>query len=319
MAVYQTKLSSILAKVEGTEGSDSSPVNTDGFFADIEGPTIDAQFRRNPSYTGKGSLLAGVLAERSWTARVSTYLRGAGQAYSALKFPKNEPLFRMCGFQEAHSYTGGSEQVSYTLRSDSFESYSVYIYRGGKVHKLLGCRGLPSFNFPLGGFAQLVADLRAPYATPTDGALVAVSGEPAIGYPTMLSSAFQIGSENFAAKHGDITIDCGRKVALRKDGTTSSGLAGAELLGDREPTITFTCEATTEAGYAFFAKLVAGTQFDCTFQVGTTQYNRVKVSAPYCQFERLEYVDDNGILCYRATASIISATGVDDDLVITFD
>lgn len=322
MAVYQMKICSILSKVESQEGVDSTPGASDGFYATVGAIPNPVQFVRNENMSGKGSQLPGVPGPRRWPGiPVSVNLRGSGVAYSASVKPKADQLLRACGFAAAGSYTGGSEKWDYTFRSDvgTFESFSKYIYRGGKLYKLLGCRGLPSLRFALGGFASISAQLHALYTAPSDASLVAVTGEPTIGYPIMLSSAFQIGSGNYAAKHGEITIDCGRKIVPREDGTAASGYAGMEMVGDRTPTVVFQCEQTNEAGFTFWANLTAGTQMDCSFTIGSTQYNRIKVTMPAIQFESLEEADRDGLAMYRATCLMVSPTGVDDDLTITFD
>jgi hypothetical protein len=250
---------------------------------------------------------------------VSQNLRGAGVAYAAGVKPKADALLRAGGFQAAGSFTGGSEKWDYTFRSDAFESFSCYIYRAGKLYKVLGARFLPTLRFALGGYASLNGELTGVFVAPSDGALIAVTGEPSIGYPIMLGSTFQLGSENYAAKHGEITLDCGRRVVPRPDGTAASGYAGLQMLGERAPTITFEAEQTNEAGFGFWTKTMAGTQMDCSFAIGSTQYNRIKVSIPALQFERLEEGERDGIATYRATCLLVSPGGLDDELTLSFD
>ena len=322
MAVYQTRLTSILSKVEATEGADSTPGASDGFFATVGQLPNPAQFLENTNKGGKGSQLAGVIGPRAWQGiPVSVNLRGSGAAYSASVKPKCDQLLRMGGFQATGSFTGGSEKWTYIFRSDAgtFESFSNYLYRAGKNFKLLGARAIPTLTFAVGGFGRLDAPISAWYTPPVDAALVAVTGEPTVTYPVLLASGFQIGTENFAAKHGDITIDCGRKIIPRGDGTAVTGYAGMEMVGDRTPKITFECEQTTEAGYPFWTKLLAGTQMDCTFSLGATQYNKCDVSIPAMQFESLGEGDRNGIATYKAVSRIVSPTGVDDDISIVFN
>lgn len=320
MAVYEMKLASILSKVESVEGTDVTPAAGDGFYATVGPIPSPAEFVRNENKSGKGSMLPGVIGPRRWQGiPVSVNLRGSGAAYSASVKPKADAMLRMSGFQAAGTYTGGSEKWDYTFRSDAFESFSNYIYRAGKLYKALGARAGGSIRLPVGGFATLQGQLQGLYALPTDVALVAVTGEPTIGYPILLSSAFQIGSENFAAKHGEITLDFGRRIVARGDGTAASGYAGMQMLGDRAPTISFEAEQTTEAGYGFWTKLMAGTQMDCSFTLGTTQYNKAVFTIPAFQFERIEESEREGIAMYRASGLLVSPGGLDDELTISFN
>jgi hypothetical protein len=135
----------------------------------------------------------------------------------------------------------------------------------------------------------------------------------------MLTSAFQIGSENFAAVHGEIRLDLGRKIATRGGGGAAAGYAGMQLVPDRAPVLTLEAEATTETGFPWWAKLAAGTPMDCSFQVGATQYNRIKVVIAAMQFEKLEQFDTDGILMYRASCLLVAPAGGDTEITITFD
>jgi hypothetical protein len=319
MAVHQSRLTSVLAKVESPEGTDATPAAADGFYATASPPNVQLSYIRNENFTGKGSLLPGVVSARRFEGHLEQNLRGAGAAYSAGVKPKADSLLRMCGFLATGTYTGGSEKYDYTLKSSAFESFSVYQYIGEKLFKLLGCRGLPSMSFPLGGIASVAADLRAIYTAPTDVAITYPTGEASTSYPIMLGSAFQIGTQNFAAKHGSITINFNRSIVPREDGTSAAGFAGMEMLGERAPEITFECESTTEAGFPFFSNLLAGTQMDCSFGVGSTQYNRVKVNIPAMQFQRVEQTAKSGLIYYRATCLLVSPGGTDDEITLTFD
>ncbi len=319
MAPRLTKLSTLLAKVEATEGTDSVPVAADGLWAVLSPPAPQIDFHRVNANPGKGSLLPGMTGSRRWESRVEQMLRGSGAAYSATVKPKADAILRACGFLATGSFGVGTEKWDYTFRSDAFESFSVYEFFDAVRYKLLGCRGLPSFQFPLGGISKLMADLRVVWTDPADASNVLPTGEPTTQYPIMLSSALQIATENFAAKHGEIAIDCGRQITPRGDGTSASGFAGMQMLADRAPVLTVTAEATTEAGFPWWTKLVAGTQMDCSFQIGSVQYNRIKIVIPAMQFERLEQLDDAGILKYRAACLLVSPGGLDDELTITFD
>ena len=322
--IRQLKISTVLSKVEGTEGSDAAPAAAEGFFAMLTPPVMQQDFHRSNVHTGAGSLLPGVTGARRIEAHVEQLLRGAGAAYSASVKPKADALLRAGGFAAAGSFGVGTEKWDYTLRSTAFESFSTYLYVAGDgtstvLHKLLGSRCLPQLKFPLGEQARLIAELRAVWTDPADAALVVPTGEVTIQYPVMLASALQISTENFAAKHAEITLDPGRRIEPRQDATAANGYAGMEMVADRAPTLTFEAEATLEGGFPFWAKRKAGTQMDCSFQCGTAQYNRVKVVIPVMQFEGLEYGDRNGIPIYRATCLLTDPAGGNAEVTVTFD
>jgi len=91
------------------------------------------------------------------------------------------------------------------------------------------------------------------------------------------------------------------------------------MLGDRAPTISFESEQTTEAGYGFWTKLLAGTQMDCSFTLGSTQYNKAVITIPAFQFERIEESEREGIAMYRASGLLVSPGGLDDEISIVFN
>jgi hypothetical protein len=318
MATRLLKLATMLGKVESPEGTDATPAAAEGFYALITPPDPQVDFYVPNVHTGKGSQLPGVIGARRFEGQAEVLLRGSGVAYSASVKPKADALLRACGLAAANTATPGSEKWDYTLRSSAFESFSFYVYLDGVITKLLGARALGSFTFPVGAPARLSAGLRALYTAPADGATVVPTGEPTIAFPVMLASAFQIAAANYAAKHGEIRLDLGRRIVPRGDGTSATGYAGMEMVAERTPVITFEAEATTEAGYPWFATLLAGTQIDCSFTVGATQYNKVTVTIPAMQFARLETFDKEGILMYRATCNLCDPAGGDADLTISF-
>jgi hypothetical protein len=318
------KLATLLAKVEDpeAEGEDSLPLAANGLYAMVAPPAPAADFQRVAPYTGGGSLLPGSMGARRWEKHVEVPLRGAGAAYSLSVIPKADALLRMGGFAADLDDTENAESWTYAPISSGFESFSVYLYLDGVLTKLLGCRALPSFVFPLGGPARVVGELRSLWTDPADAATVVPTGEPTTQYPVMLSSLLQLtpsGGDPYAPKHGEIKLDLGRQITPRKDASAATGYAGMVMLAGRAPVLTLEAEATLEDDFAWWDALAAGTQIACSFQVGATKYNQLKVNIPVMQFEKLEQFDAEGILMYRASCLLVSPTGVDDDLTIVFD
>ena len=171
----------------------------------------------------------------------------------------------------------------------------------------------------MGGFAKLDGAVSALYTAPIDAALVAVTGEPSLTISGDAGFRLQDRRGQLrgqARRHHDRLRPHDRAAGRR---TAVTGYAGMEMVGDRTPMITFEAEQTTEAGFAFWASLLAGTQMACSFSLGATQYNKVDVSLPTIQFKTLGEGDKNGIATYKAVCQIVSASGVDDDISIVFN
>ena len=323
MALLNKRVS-LLAKVEGTYGTDATPGAADGFWGVAGSAPSLVKQDNNLDNVARGGVLSKMQpaapGPRHWKVSCQIPLRGAGAAYSTSVKPKISALMRACGFQETVTATPGVEKVEYKPRSTGFESISFYYYLDGLLYKLLGARGSVNFVLKAGGLCMAEFALEGLYADPTDASIVFPTGEPTtLPAPTFLSSAFQIGSENYAAAIESINVDMKNTLFAAPDSTKADGVGGIYLL-DRNPDGSFNPEAALAATFNFYSKWKAQTLQDMSFQVGADQYNRVKFSVPEAALTDIQPQDRSGLAAFQIPFKAVSSSANgDDEVVVTFD
>ena len=147
MATRYIRNTAILAKIESTYGTDSTP--TEGANAllvsnvsinPLSAANVDRDLVR--PYMGASEQLVGPAnIELSFDIELS----GAGAAGTAAAYG---PLLRACGFAETLS---ASIRAEYNLVTPVADSVSIYYFSDGVKHIAKGCRGTLSLKMSAGG------------------------------------------------------------------------------------------------------------------------------------------------------------------------
>ncbi len=216
------------------------------------------------------------------TARVDfgMWIRGKGAAYSTSALPEVDMPLRACGLVRAVGGTSGAETVTYTP-TNTEEVFTVYVVQdvpGGNAlsAQMVGCLGTCRLSGRAGEGVR--ADFSLLGALEERADITYVSGALAItpAYPTLKSAAFQIGSTNYAPRIANVGFDLGNTVAPIESINAAGAVAGFKIF-DRNPRLSIDPEADREATSTWWAQLRDGAPMnDCTFQVGTALYNRLK-------------------------------------------
>lgn len=306
---------SILMKIETTEGVDASPVAADGFWA-VAGsapePVLEANTLDDVARGTLTKLPAAPDGPVHMRFSFKMPVRGAGAAYSTTVKPKCSVPNRICGLQETITTTGGSEKIEYKPRSTGLESATTYVYLDGLLYKMLGCRGNRNVVTRAGGLMYYEYTIEGTYSAPTDATLVAPTGEPTDQYPIFVSSAFQIGTENYAAPFQNININLNNTLTPQIDSTQADGVKSIHLT-DRNPDGSFDPEAALVATFGYYAKWKAKTLTDMSFTHGSAQYKRVKFTLPQVTFNTITPGDRNGLAIFTVPFDIGSNSAAGDD------
>jgi hypothetical protein len=272
-----TRNISILAKIESTYGQDTSPGASNGLYVIGSAPKIIQEPNELNDVVGRGSLSklpASQPGPRHWQCDFRVPVRGAGAAYSSSVVPRISSLLRACGLQETIVDTPGVETVTYVPRSENFESINLYYNWDGLLYKMLGTRGSVNFVVRTGGILFAEFTFQGLYVQPTDSALVTVTGEPTVQFPVLLSGAFQIGSENYAAPFQNWNLNMSGVLVADPDPSAADGISQIYLV-NRQPEGSFDPTAVLVATFDWYSKWKAGTIMDMSFTHGTTQYNKI--------------------------------------------
>lgn len=309
MAYLKTK-ALVLVKIESNYATDSLPTGASAILCedpDIQ-PIAKSLERNNvkPVFGTKDKLIIGEGLKLSFT----TEMRGTGVS-PVTTAPDIGVLFRMAGFTQTIVATSGQECCKYTPHSnfESGESGTVYFYRDGNLHKLLGGRATFSLDAKANDYPKLKWEITGLYAGPVTGTMPAPTFS-AVAPMVFKSAAFAL--DSFAATIESLKIDVKNNVIKRPDANAATGIKSYNI-SDRSITGEVDPEVETIATKDFWAMWANSTTAAMTATIGQTAGNKCLITCPGVQIDDLKYGDREQILTYQLPLLIKpTATGNDD-------
>lgn len=264
------------------------------------------------------SRLASIPGSLSATVSFRVEVKGAGAAYSASVYPALAPYLRACGVAETIVTTGGAETATYkpTSTKSLIPALMIDVFEDGAVKRMYGARGNPKFSAKAGESNFIDFEFTGIWNGRVDGAMLTTSPEPTIP-PVFLSSNFLIAS--FAPVLQGYEIDMGNTVSLRVDPNIATGFREA-IITARKPVGKLDPEDTTVALHDWYGKWKAGTSGALSIgNVGSTQYNRFKITAPKVVYTKLADTDREGVAVVDASFELAKNSDAgDDEFVLEF-
>lgn len=316
------RVQSLLAKIETTEGSDISPATANAIRP--AGPLAlelgaEVQNLRSDTITEVLGKLGPLPPGAKWARlTIPVQVRGFGSAYSASNLPEVDVLLRICALSQTVVTTGGSESVTYELRTTGQESATIYFYEDGKLAKMLGCRGTLTVSAPAGQPLVFTFTVSGIYVARTDTSLVA--GTYQSSTPALFRGASSLAYNSVSLIGRSYSADLGNQVASRLNANATDALAGFHVT-DRNPTASFVCEDPLVATADFEGDWVAATARVLDILVAppaSPQYNRCKIHHDkFTPSPAPTFGDDNGMRLATVNG-IVSVEGT-EDFAIIFD
>lgn len=314
MAYLKTK-ALILAKIETNYSTDAVPTATDAILCedpDIQ-PIAKALERNNvrPVFGTKDKLIIGEGLKLSFT----TEMRGPGTS-PVTTAPDIGVLFRMAGFTQTIVATSGQECCKYTPHSnfESGESGTVYFYRDGNLHKILGGRSTFSMDTKVNEYPKLKWEITGLYGGPVTGTMPTPTFST-VSPMVFKSAAFTIGS--FAATIESLKIDVKNNVVKRPDANAATGIKSYNI-SDRAITGEIDPEVEAIATKDFWSMWANSTTSAMSATIGQTAGNRCLITCPAVQPDDLKYGDREGILTYQLPLLIKPTAAGNDDIEFKF-
>ncbi|MBI4637679.1 MAG: hypothetical protein HY727_15180 [Candidatus Rokubacteria bacterium] len=315
--VSRWKRGQVAAKIETTYGTDAVLAAADLIeVRNIVFRVTQEQFR-DERISGAITDLPDIPGARSAVLSFEALLRGAAVAYSASVKPEVDALLRACGLAATGSFGVGTEKWDYKPQSAATigESVTAALFvENAPQGKLLGAFGTARFMNRVGQPAVLAVTLTGLYVAPADIALLTGT------ISTVQPPVFKSGAVTVAAytpRVASFDVDLGNDVQLIQSANDAQGVAGV-LIAWRRLLATLDPEAVTVATFDWHNKRDLGTLLATTWQVGTTQYNRIKYNAPKLQVLDITDIQRNGLRAYQIAAKLNANTG-GDELTITAD
>jgi hypothetical protein len=245
----------------------------------------------------------------SWkTLEFDVEVAGAGAAGTA---PKYGPLLLGCGFVQ--TLNAGVSAV-YTLKSDTFDSLTLWTEYDQVLHKMIGARGtvmcmldarsVPKFRFAMTGL----------FVPVEDGTLTGVSYTGWVKPLAVNNDNTTVSLHGYAAVVDKLTVDL-------KNDTPYRNMVGTESveITNRLPEGSITFENTSLADKNWWTSIAANTAGVLEVQHGSAAGNIVEFEAPSAVIQEPDFEDVDGIqmLAARLKLEPTEGGGGNDELVIT--
>lgn len=303
-----TRKAVILAKVESAYGTDAVPVAaTDAILCSEPqikpiGKRLDRDHVR-ASISPLQPLMIGEMYEVTFV----TEIKGSGTAGTA---PEIAPLFLGCGMAET---VVASTSVAYDPVSASFDSLSIYFYRDGLMHKVLGARGTFQAVVESSEYGKISWTFQGLYAGPADVALVTGTFNAQLP-PICVATTFTMGGYTPVAKK--VMVSLNNAMGRRDDMTQSTGLKEI-IITQRETKGSFDPESVLIATKDFWSEWSASTAQALSCIIGATTGNIYEISGPKCVYDDISYGDRDGLLTLEIPFTMGMDTG-DDEIQFIF-
>lgn len=308
MALTRNRL--LLAKIEGTYGTSSSPAGTDALkISELEVSPLEVELIDRELITPYFGNTQKVVSQRMVSLTFSCELAGSGTVGTA---PKWGPVLRACGFAET---IVASTSVTYRPVSSGFESCTMDFRADGVRHLITGVRGTASLTFETGAIPKLQFEMMGLFNDPTDTALPSVTFSNQAD-PLVVNSenTSDVSVHGYAACLQSLELDLANEVIYRQ-------LAGCERqvrLTDRKPEGTISVEAPSLASKNYFSAISSQTLGAVSFTHGSTAGNIVEFNAPSCNLGSPTYGDSDGVMLLELPFMPNPVTGNDEiELVLT--
>lgn len=303
----KTRKTVVLAKLEESYGVDPTPTEAANALkvwdVDIKpsAETIDNPYFRDtltPAAIRKGN--------KFYEVSFKSDLKGSGTRGARPTVGWEGDLLQACGMSETVT---PDVSIVYSPVSDDadFKSITLYVYRDGHFHKVLGCRGTWKLIAEAG--KQLVVEWKfnGIFSSVTDDTAAACTYSAVVPELVVSGALTMDGDAHVASK---VELDINNTLSMKKSINAPTGIGGYEITG-RAPNGNFDPEAVAEATHPFWGNWEDAVTMALNLgPLGETSGNIIQIACPSCQYGDLAYADRDGTLIMNAPFTL---TGDGDD------
>jgi hypothetical protein len=311
------KLQSLALKTQTNTGSAATPIATDYLYAmDVSvKPTIEVlerDFSRasldTPTHT---------TGKASYDVSFKVELKGSGSSFVD---KPTQALLEACGFYASASTNDVTFFPISVPSSSAFRSpgrcMTVEFVRDGYKRQVKDVVGSPKITCEAGKLPILEFSGKGLYAAATDVTTPTSTGSNQTLPPVVESVSLTVDGQTFIP--GKFEIDCGNTIQPIDDVNSTDGIH-TFVITSRKPVGSFDPLATTVATYDFLTKVYNATPFAVTATVGSAQYNRVTISAPYCQYTDISDTSRNDLFAFQLPMALHGSGSFNNYVTIKFN
>ncbi len=287
----RSKVGLLLAKIEGTYGTDATPAAATDNIAVVRGqvnytPEVDENSRSILDATVDTVLGVNSLPRSKIGFRVE--LRGnrtdgtapdisAGASANAIPI---DCLLQACDMHPTYTAEtplggrNGNAKYRPLVASDQGPSVTIYFYSGLRLHKLLGAKGTFKITAAAGKFLFLDFEFQGLDLTVSDASIPGSATWLDV-VPPVLSGSGSVNYDSFAAGVvKTFEFDLGNQITRRDDANSTTGINGF-VITERKTKGSVEIEAVAEATKSFFADLKSGKSITVLLQAGSDTGNKI--------------------------------------------
>jgi hypothetical protein len=313
----------ILAKIEGTYGSDPTPSEAANaiLVSNFSVTPINSQNVPRDLVRGYFGGSEHLVATKNVQISFDVEFQSSG-SMTTPTIPAWGPLMRACGFSETGT---ASVRVEYNPISTAQESVYIYFFNDGTRHKVAGCRGNVSIDLTVGArpvfrfsFTGLYVDITAASAS----ALTLTAWKTPLTVTDTNTNDLMLGDLTYTAATPAITggtaypstgltIDIGNAV-------NHVPLVGGETvdISQREVTGQVTLDVTAAQEVTFASAVIANTVTELGIQHGTTAGSKMLIYAPSVQMLNPRFADVSGRRLITYDLRLTPSSGNDEIKIV---
>lgn len=305
----------MLAKIESTYGTDPTPTAADDALLVNEGIEIRGSAKRiertiiRDTFSPAGHIVGAI--EQEITFEVEA--KGGGWETDDPLPPEYDVLLRACGMSADNGTTG---QLTYTPLTQDHESCTIYFYRDGILHSLVGCRGTWELRLPVDDLPVFRFTMRGLWADPSDSANPSSPTVLSLVPPRIVDLGLSIGSYSPVGVNS-LQLAMNNTLVTKKCINATEGITGIEI-NARRPGGSLDPEVDTLANLNPWSAWKAATSAAIACTVGSVAGNRLDVSVPKAIYDEVGYGDRDGTLIYNLPFTCTENSSGDDELSLTF-
>jgi hypothetical protein len=314
----------LAAKVETSKGSAATLTNADAgiLIEDVKYKINAEELVRNPLRSSISSWKS-IAGARTATVMFRVEIKNSGTDHVP---PSLGPLIRACGF--AQTIATASVHYDPVSGDDNFPTLTMGVYTDDMRWLMVGARG----TFSIEANANRVVYLNFTFtgihsAWEYAAVLTSVSYETTVPVPfRSTSTTFNFGTSLTSEVYSRWTMDLNNSVVVRENANSANGLSYAQIVA-RDPGGTFDIDVppvthdtspNIETGGDFVSHWLTPTTGSLSITLGGTNGNIFEFTAPTLQVVDIGDGERDGICTHDITYKLRSATGVDDDMILTF-
>ena len=281
-----TRNAMVLIKIEVTKGTDVVPAVADAIELETLELSPEMQKMERKVYRASFGNRLPITGSKSQTLGFSARLRGSGTAGTA---PKWARILGIGGF----TITAGATVVMTLIPTG--DTASIYVYRNGKLHKLIGCAASDLTITQDGNGFILAGSIKGKYVAVTDAAMPSTPVYDTGVFYSGFAPSFTYDSEVPIVRAYVLNIN--GEMAEHVDLNDETGFSHFEIT-DVNPGGSITVEDETVAVYDWRgeAELEQPASAQAlTWGFGTGAGNLVDLSAPSCSLGSPTEGDEGGI------------------------